>query len=268
MRYVLPVCLAFLSALGATSSSAAPYEGHFDRTLPVTGTVDLDAATSSGGIVITRGASGTVRIHATLRSNNYPFGLHDAESAIREIERNPPVEQNGNTLRVGYLGDSHLLEGVSIHLDIEVPADTRVNAQASSGGIRVTGVHGLVDVRTHSGGITLSNIDGDVTASANSGGIEANIIAGAINVRTSSGGIHVSQTKAAPVNAQASSGGVAVTLASGAGYNLNADTGSGRITTPEMTVHGSFSRHHIEGKIRGGGPEVTVQASSGSVHVD
>jgi hypothetical protein len=35
-----------------------------------------------------------------------------------------------------------------------------------------------------------------------------------------------------------------------------------------MTVNGAYSHHHIEGKIRNGGPLVAIRASSGSVQID
>ena len=266
MKLLTPALFA-LSA--CVSLSARPLElGHFDRVLAVSGPVDLDAITTSGGIVITQGAGGTVRVHAILEQNDYPFGRRPSDATIREIEKNPPVEQSGNTLRIGYMHDSHLLDGISMRLEIEVPQDTSVHAHANSGGIHVSDVHGPVECRTHSGGIGLHRIDGDVIASANSGGITAMDIAGAIDVQTSSGGIRVLQTKAAAIHARTSSGGATIKLVDGAGYNVSAETGSGRITTPEITIRSGFSRHHIEGKVRGGGPDVVVHASSGSVHID
>ena len=266
MKLLAPALFA-LSA--CVSLSARPLElGHFDRALTVSGPVDLDAITSSGGIVITKGASGTVRVHAILEQSNYPFRSRPSDAAIREIENNPPVEQSANTLRIGYMHDSHLLDGVSMRIEIEVPQDTRVHAQASSGGIHVSDVRGPVECRTHSGGIGLHHIDGDVIASANSGGITAMDIAGAIDVQTSSGGIHVSQTKPAAIHARTSSGSATVRLVDGAGYNVSVMTSSGSITTPEITIRSGFSRHHVEGRVRGGGPDVVVHASSGSVHID
>jgi hypothetical protein len=266
MKLLAPALFA-MSACVSLSARALEL-GHFDRALTVSGPVDLDAMTSSGGIVITKGAGGTVRVHAILEQNDYLFGLRPSAATIREIENHPPVEQSGNTLRIGYMHDSHLLDGVSMRLEIEVPQDTRVHAHANSGGIHVSDIHGPVECRTNSGGIGLHNIGGDVIASANSGGITALDIAGAIDVQTSSGGVRVLQTKAAPIHARTSSGGATIKLVDGAGYNVRAETGSGGIRTPEMTIRSGYSRHHVEGTVRGGGPEVVVHASSGSVHID
>lgn len=78
----------------------------------------------------------------------------------------------------------------------------------------------------------------------------------------------LTQTVAAPITAKAASGGMTVTLAPGAGYDIIAETDSGSVSTPEVTVHGAISPHHVEGKVRGGGPLVKVHADSGSVTID
>jgi DUF4097 and DUF4098 domain-containing protein YvlB len=202
----------------------------------------------------------------------------------------PPVEQTGNTVRVGYVRDPELLDGVSMRLEIEVPARTKVRAHSHSGGVRVSGLEGPVDCDTHSGGIEIRDVAADVTASAHSGGIrlshiggmlrahtwsggiEGYELTGAVDAETHSGGIRLSQDRAAPIHAEVFSGGVRVTLARGAGYDLDVASSSGSVSTPEMTIHGGFSRgfprKHVSGMVRGGGPEVMVRSHSGPVWVD
>jgi len=290
MKPTLPLLFA-LALLPALHAATRP-DGQFDRTFSIAGTVDLDAMTRAGGIVVTRGAAaGTVRIHGILEAReNELFGIffssRDADAHIRELERNPPVERSGNKVRVGYMTDSHLLDGVSMHLEIEVPADTSVKARAVSGGIEISGVRGPVDssavsggirlrdigadvsARTTSGGVRISDVNGAVSAHTVSGGIEALDVTGAIDARAISGGVRLSQTRVASIRAETISGGVRATLASGSGYNVDIQTVNGHITTPEMTVESGFSRRHIAGKIRGGGPEVSIRSTSGPVRVD
>ncbi len=261
-------------------------EGSFEKTLRVSGPVELDLKTASGGITVRKGSSGSVHVHAFLKAERGWFGSDDVSERLRELERNPPVEQNGNRIRVGYVTGRDLLQGISMRLEIETPLDTRVAARAASGGIRVEGVHGPVECRTASGGIEIHDVAADVRASAASGGlhiervkgavfahaasggIEAVDVAGEIEAETQSGSMRLEQTVAAPIRARAASGGVEVKLARGSGYDVSATTGSGRITAPAMTVQGSYSRHHVEGKIGGGGPVVSVRAASGSVRID
>jgi hypothetical protein len=270
----------------AITASLAFGDGQFDRTLKVSGSVDLDVTTDAGGIDVITGSANSVHIHAIIRTQRGWFGSAGDEARVRELERNPPIEQTGNRIRIGYMGDRARLRGISIHYEIETPPDTRLRARADSGGIRAEGLRGTVDCQTDSGGIDIRNAGSDVRASADSGGIhvhnvageltarvdsggiDATDIAGKIEAHTDSGGIRLSQTKPAPIRADANSGGIHVTLASGAGYNLDVHTDSGRISVPELTGRGEASRHHVEGKIRGGGPSVRLSADSGTVSVN
>jgi hypothetical protein len=269
-----------------TAAVCAAQTGSFDRSLSVSGPVDLDVQTDSGGITVTPGSSGSVRIHAILKAEHDWFGSSDTEQRIREIERNPPIEQNGNNIRIGYVHNRDLLKHISMRLEIETPRETKVRARADSGGIRVEGINGPADCHTDSGGIDVRDIGSEVRAAADSGGIrienvkgatyarvdsggiEAHNIAGSIDAETDSGGIHVSQSTAAPIRAKADSGGVTLRLASNAGYDISVEADSGSISVPEVSTHGEVDRHHIEGKIRGGGPLVNVRVESGTVRIE
>ncbi len=275
-----------LLALTVGIASAVDNDGGFDRSLRVSGPVDLDVQTDSGGIVVTTGSTGSVHVHAILKAQHDWFTSGDVEARIRELERNPPVEQTGNRVRIGYVHDRYMLKGISMRLEIQTPPDTQLHARADSGGIRVEGIHGPVDSHTDSGGIEIrdignevraaadsggihiNNVNGSVSAHADSGGIDAMDVAGSIEAETDSGGIRLSQTKPASIRAKADSGGVEVRLARGAGYDISVESGSGRISVPEMTVRGSFSPHRAEGKIGSGGPLVTVRVDSGTVTIN
>lgn len=262
-------------------------DGSFDRSLNVSGPVTLEVRTDSGGIRIVQGRAGVVSVHAILKEQhgNWLRGT-DVEAHIRELLRNPPVEQSGNEIRLGFVHDHELLKGVSMRFEIEAPSDTSVNAKADSGGISVSGMRGPVDVHTDSGGIEvrnaasdvhaaadsggihISNVNGSVTARVDSGGIEAFDVAGSIDAKADSGSIHLSQTKAAPIRAHVDSGGVTIKLAPGAGYTASLATESGSLSVPEITLTGSVSKHHIAGQIRGGGPLIDVHADSGSISLE
>lgn len=260
-------------------------DGSFDKSLTVSGSVDLDVQTDSGAITIRPGSANSVQIHAILKADHGWFGSGDVEARIHELETHPPVEQNGNRVRIGYAREG-LLRNISMRFEIETPADTHLRARADSGGIHVDGIRGPVDCKTDSGGIEINdvsanvraaadsggihvkNVNGSLYARVDSGGIEASGIAGAIDAQTDSGSLKLLQTIAAPISAKADSGSVTVALAQGAGYDVSADTESGHVSVPEMTIHSVFSNHHIEGKVRGGGPLVKIQVESGSVTID
>ncbi len=258
-------------------------EGSFERTLNVTGPVDLDLTTDAGGIYVVPGPAGSVHIRGILRANENWLN-RGAEGRIHELEARPPIEQTGNSIRVA-VHDRSLLRGISMRLEVEAPPESRLRARADSGGIDVRGLKGPVDCKTDSGGIRASEIGGEVRATADSGGIhirrvngpvyartdsggiEALEVAGTVDAGVDSGGLQVSQTTAAPIKARTDSGGVDITLARTGGYDIRAHSGSGRITTPDITVNGTISRHDVNGRLRGGGPLVDVSADSGHVSI-
>ena len=77
--------------------------GTFDRTLPVSGPVDLDVRSDPGGVAITTGSSTSVRVHAVIKPLFGRLDLDLAETNIRALEKNPPIEQVGNRIRIGYV---------------------------------------------------------------------------------------------------------------------------------------------------------------------
>lgn len=255
----------------------------FERTLSVTGAVELDLNTDAGGIFVVPGPPGSVRIRGILKANR---GLlqGDAEGRIRELEAHPPIEQSGNRIRVAVRHNS-MLKGVSMRLEIEAPHDSNVRARADSGGIHARGVKGPVNCQTDSGGITVNEVDGEVRATADSGGIhirrvngpvyartdsggiDALEIAGSVDAETDSGGVRVSQTTPAAIRARTDSGGAEITLAPTGGYDIQAHAGSGRITARDVTVTGTISHHELSGKLRGGGHPLDVRADSGNIDI-
>ncbi len=279
-----------LSIFSMTAAAAvligADTNGSFDRSLSVSGPVDLEVTTDSGGITIRPGSSSTVHVHGIIKAQNGMFGSGDVQSRIRELERNPPIEQSGNTIRIGKVRDRNLLHNISLRFEIETPADTKLRADADSGGIDVAGVHGPVNCKADSGGITVQDVGSDVHAQvdsggihirnakgfvyarADSGGIEAMDVRGGIDAETDSGSIHLGQLSAAPIHAKADSGGIRVKLVSTAGYNIHAESDSGNVSVPEMTAQSAHTRHHVEGAIRGGGPSVNLSVESGGITID
>lgn len=282
-RFRLGILAGLLFSMGCGWAQ----QGAFERTLNVSGPVRLDVMTDAGGIIVTPGPAGTVRVKATLKRENSWLGggSGDVESRIRSLERNPPVSQSGSTILIGHVSDRALLRGVSMRLEITTPSDSQLRARADSGGIHVEGIRGPVDAQTDSGGITADNIgseiraqadsggirlrgvQGNVFARADSGGVVAQEVAGSVDVSTDSGGIRISQTKPAPIKARADSGGATIRLVAGAGYDIDAES-EGGLTVTAMSSQTVLKRGEARGKIRGGGPMVDVRTDSGHVTVE
>ena len=251
----------------------------FDRTLSASATVQLAVSTGSGNIHLTRSSGNQVHIHGHIQVNH-----EGSEEEAREIAANPPIEQSGDSIRVGQHQEHW--HGISIDYQIEAPAGTLLNAisgsgdivdegvgqnaklQTGSGDIHATGLEGPFTVKTGSGNIVAEQSgQGDVIAETGSGDIDLKDIHGGFHGQTGSGDIKASGTPSASWNLQTGSGTIELWTGN-APATLDVSTGSGSVSTDhEMTMQGSFDHHHIRGNFNGGGPTIRAQTGSGEIHI-
>jgi hypothetical protein len=218
--------LVVILALAVLPLSAAS-TGHFERTLQVSGPVDLDVLSGSGNITVRTGGSASVGISAKIHGNNSWLLGGDVEDRIRRIEKNPPIEQHGNTIRIGRFEDRDLARNISIDYELTVPEQTRVNSQTGSGDQSITGIKLPLTAKTGSGNITVDNVGGDAQITSGSGDLKINGVAkGSLHASTGSGNIRA-QGVAGEMNASAGSGDVEMHQAAAGDVKVN--TGSGNV---------------------------------------
>jgi DUF4097 and DUF4098 domain-containing protein YvlB len=268
------VLTAICATAMATAAWAAPRsgaEGSFDRTLKVSEPVSLDVRTGSGNIRVTRGDSASVVVHAELRSGHGWSGDGDAEQRIREIEKNPPIEQDGSTIHIGQTHDNELYRNISISYEIRVPAQTRLDAQTGSGDLGVSGVQLDVTGKTGSGNIRAEDIGGKVELTAGSGEVELRNAKSGARLTSGSGTVRA-EGVAGPIRASSGSGGVRLEMV-GLG-DVEATSGSGNIMVhgAKGAVRGSTGSGDVEAKgdpqgewhLRTGSGNVTVELPPGA----
>ena len=282
--------------------SLARTGGHFDRTLQVSGAVSLDVNTGSGDITIKTGSSNQVVVHGTIHENSWFFGN---ENAVHQVESNPPIQQSGGSLRIGYNLPDDVKRHVAIDYEITVPASTAVQAHSGSGNVEVAGVSSGVQAQTGSGDIRLRDLGGrqqahtgsgniraenvsapfdaqtgsgdieasltgtgDVDVQTGSGRIQVKGVKGGVHARTGSGDIEADGSVAGPWQLHSGSGNIRLAVGSNSGFNLDLHTSSGSIHSElPITVQGSMGNHELKGKVNGGGPTVEVSTSSGDVEI-
>jgi len=234
-RGLLVLGVVLLVAVVAAPSYGSA-EGSFDRTLKVTGPVQLEVSTGSGSIRVRPGSAGSVHVVGTIRAQEGWGG--GAEDKVRRLEANPPIEQIGNIIRIGRIEDEELKRNVSISYELEVPADTQVRSESGSGSQEIRGLTGPVRAQTGSGSITVSDIKLEVQAHTGSGSIALTAIGAGVQLHTGSGSIHA-QDIHGRVNAQTGSGDI--TLEQSAPGDVEAETGSGH-----MELHNVRGALHAE----------------------
>ena len=291
--------------LASSLAGSASVAGTFDRSFQVNGPVDLEVLTRSGDITVRNGAAGTVSIHAKIHSGvSWLGGDHKAE--VQELQNNPPIRQNGNSIRIDYVH----FNNISVDYEITVPENTAIRTHSGSGDQTVEGLKGNIDLESGSGDLKLARLTGEMrfqTGSGNvrghelsgpakvkagSGDIEIEEIgAGDVDIRTGSGNITVNginggfraeagsgniHGKGLPKNmwsVRAGSGNVTLYVPSDAAFDVDISSNSGNVTLGHpvtTTVEGRIheSRKSVIGKVRGGGPMISVHTGSGDIQVD
>jgi len=196
---------------------------------------------------------------------------------------------------------------LNVKFEITVPEQYNVDLNTSGGGISVDDLNGFVDAKTSGGGLTFGNITGNIDGKTSGGGITIGKCDGDIDVHTSGGGIKINKCKGSVeaktsgggitvyevygiINASTSGGsvfasileqpkkdcslttsggGITVKLASNISVNLDARTSGGSVSTDfPITVKGKMERSKLNGKINGGGPDLYLRSSGGSIHIE
>jgi len=236
-----------LTILGLAALPLSAATGHFERTLKVSGNVDLDVASGSGNITVHTGNGDTVYVSAKIHANNSWLFGGNAEEKIRRIEQNPPVEQSGNSIHIGRNEDRDLLRNISIDYDLTVPAQTRLNSHTGSGDEDIRGLQLPLVAKTGSGNVTVDNISGETRVSSGSGDLKINSVKGTLVAQTGSGNIRA-EGVAGEVVANSGSGNVEVHQI-GVSGNVRAETGSGNIRL-----------HGVKGSLRADAGSGDIQA--------
>jgi hypothetical protein len=271
--------LAITAALALAALPALATEATFERSFSVSGRVELTVSNGPGNVHLTRGPGNQVHVVGRVKSG---WGVSDER--VREIVANPPIEQTGNIIRVGARHQN--LHNISIDYEIQAPADAFLNANTGSGAltddgiganaklstgsgsIHATGLQGGFTVDTGSGSIYAEQSgEGDVKAQTGSGSIELRNLRGGLRAGTGSGSIKVTGSPVSEWKLQTGSGSIEF-WPGNTGFTLDASTGSGSVHTErEMLTQGLSDRHHVTGKIAGGGPTVRIETGSGSIRI-
>jgi hypothetical protein len=277
---------AIIGGLMLAPAVASATEATFDRTLSVSSNVSLYVSTGSGYVHISPGSDNQIHIIGHVKAGH--GGWWDGGSPderVKEIAANPPIDQNGNTVRIGKR-EGDWQRNVSIDYEITTPKGSNINAGSGSGDLRITDIAGGLKAETGSGSIEAHNIGGAVIlntgsgdirgdlssptstkAETGSGSIRLNGIQGELKANTGSGDIEIQGQTTSDWKLETGSG--SVTLAVGnSHFSLDASTGSGSVhSDPPISTHGSLEKHHIMGEINGGGPTVRVETGSGDIRI-
>jgi DUF4097 and DUF4098 domain-containing protein YvlB len=199
-----------------------------------------------------------------------------------------------------------IFSGLSLHYDVRVPKNTRVEIRTAGGSIEVFALAGDTELRTSGGSIQASQltgnlraftsggsiraqvVHGDASLGTSGGGIEADAIDGALVARTSGGWVHINGV-AGHVDARTSGGSILAAFDKGdsqggdlftsggsieakidPAVNLEieaATSGGGVESDLPLRVSGPFTHDYLHGTLGSGGDVLRMHTSGGSIHI-
>lgn len=298
------LAIALVALLASTAAFASTPQGTFEKTFQVTGPVDLEVLTRSGDITVRTGPSGSVFIRGKIFvGDHWLFGKRQAD--VSEIQQHPPLRQEGNSIHIDYVNVRDISVDYEITVPADTALRTRsgsgdqtiegihgnADLQAGSGDMKLASLTGAIHLQTGSGNVRAHDISGSVRGGAGSGDIEVderstgdidlhtgsgNVtvrgIQGAFRADAGSGDITAEGKQSGAWEIRTGSGNVHVRLPGNSAFDADISTSSGTIDVDspiEMTVQGRVqeSRKTIHGKVRGGGPLLSVRTGSGDIRI-
>jgi len=301
-RISLSVAVVFLACSFAVASTP---QGTFEKTFQVSGPVDLEVQTRSGDIIVRSGGSGSVTIRGKIYvGDHWLFGSRHTD--VSDIEQHPPLRQDGNSIHVDSVNAHDISVDYEITVPADTAIRTHsgsgdqiiegtrgsVDLQSGSGNLKLARLTGEIRLQTGSGDVRAREISGPVRGGAGSGNLEleetgagdidlhtgsgnitARGIQGAFRADAGSGDITAEGTQTGAWGIRTGSGNVHVRLPANAAFDADISTSSGTLSVDApitMTVQGRVQeiRKEIHGKVRGGGPLLTLRTGSGDIHIE
>lgn len=230
----------------------------FERKFEVSPGGKLELKTDSGAVEVVTHNKDYVLVEVTTEGSD-----EDDFKLSTELNGNT-VEVIGEVARKGFGWNRSL----RVRFEITVPNEFDVEIDTAGGSIEVDDLIGELDARTSGGSIQIGSIKGSVKLHTSGGSIKTDTVFGPLNAHTSGGSIRATFAEQLTEDAtlETSGGSITAYLLEDIKIDLDASTSGGRVKT-DFDVDGRVKKRSIRGEINGGGPELTLHTSGGSVSV-
>lgn len=258
------------------------------------------------GQFILESDAGSVSVTGTSRSGAHVVITSDRNDLNSEFDFNFDSGAGLARVTARRKQDRGWSHGVSLHFEVEVPAEARTqirtgggsvklsglrgesNLKTSGGSIEVTGLNGNLVAHTSGGSIHIREVTGDARVETSGGGIDAEAIEGNLQAHTSGGSIHVervtgyleAKTSGGPIRAtysrgnkhggelETSGGSIEVAIDHSANLAVDAATSGGSVSSDlPVRVVGTISHSSLHGSLGSGGEALRLRTSGGSIHI-
>ena len=248
--------IAFALVFIAVTAAASTLEETFDRTYDVRPGALLSLANVNGRITVHAWDQPRVRIHADKRVQGSGSAARDAMSSLK-IEVAPSA--GGLQVVTHFPKQDSFLDwmfgahvNASVSYDVTVPRTMDLDLHNTNGGVEVSDVRGSHRIGTTNGRIELVRCAGDVQAETTNGQIRAELL---------------DITPGKSVSLETTNGRIALAAPATFAARVDATTTNGSINTELPVTATSLGRHALHGTINGGGGELRLRTTNGSIDI-
>ena len=221
-----------------------------EQTVASVGRLNVDAGTNGGATV-----KGWLRSDVLVRARVDAAG--DTEAAAAQMASQVKVDSSGGQVRATGPDPGHN-SWWSVSYEIFVPQNSDLEVKTHNGGVMISDVRGAIHFDVTNGGVHLKRVAGDVTGATVNGGLHVEL-GGAVwdgrqlDVSTLNGGVklEVPSTYSAHIQAETQNGGLHSDFAAPVDTNekprrLDFTVGSGGAPIHVATTNGGVSVTRIE----------------------
>ena len=121
-------CPVEAAQIGAGTAAAKRSDAQLQRSFAADEVARIEVAAKEKSVEIKRGESDEIVVtaHITVKRSIRSRNPHQAGDIVRRFKKNPPIQQNGDTLMVGYGNDKQFAIHAKLSYEISVPEGVEV----------------------------------------------------------------------------------------------------------------------------------------------
>jgi hypothetical protein len=217
-----------------------------EQSVPAIGRLNVDAS-PNGGVTVKGWLRGDVLVRARVEASA------DNEGAAANLVSRVTVDGSGGQVRATGPekdGDSWW----SVSYEIFVPQTTDVTLKSHNGGLSVSDVRGQLHFDAVNGGVKLKRVAGEVSGGTVNGGIDVELVGTVADWRQ--------------MELKTQNGGVTIAMPAHYSARIQAETGMGRVQSDFPLPANSDTRgRRLDFNVGAGGPPIHITTGNGGIRL-
>jgi hypothetical protein len=216
-----------------------------EQTVPAAGSLNIDAA-ENGGVSVKGWLQSQILVRARVEAAG------DTAAAAASMASQVTIESSGGQVRA--IGPEAANNSWSVSYEVFVPQNTDLTLKSHNGGLTVSDVRGQIHFDAQNGGVHLRRVAGDVSGATVNGGIQVDLTGTIWDGRQ--------------MEVSTRNGGVTVAMPSYYSAHIQAETRSGRVQSDfPITTQGDLTARRLDFALGSGGPLIHVTTENGGVRL-